>query len=525
MGNESLVIGFDLGTSGCKAILMDADGNVLAVADASYSTYYPTPGRREQDPNAWWDAVVQCTKTLLENAGVSSSAIACCGVSGHSLGVVPVGEDGGVLLNRVPIWSDGRADAEAAAFFERVDECQWYAETGNGFPRQLYAVFKMMWYLKRMPDLFRRTAHFLGTKDYINLRLTGKCATDPSYASGSGLFSLHRMKYVDGFVDASGIPSRVLPNILSAHTVLGCLTDAAAAELGLTTSTRVVIGGVDNACMALGAKSYVDGSWYVALGSSSWIAVSSTHPILDSYLRPYVFAHVVPEQYTSALSMFSAGTSLQWIINTLCASLVERARKTKADLYEILSQAAAQSPLGANGLLFDPTMAGATAMGGTSVRRGALLGLELRHGEADILRAALEGIGFELRYVFEHLRVLANLDGEMLLVGGASRSSFWREVLADILGVRVRKTSVDQQAASLGAAALAAVGCGLWEGFDQVDEIHTTESIAVPKPHAQSRYDDLYHLYLRASESRLEIDKALSELGRQREASQPIEDR
>lgn len=133
-------------------------------------------------------------------------------------------------------------------------------------------------------------------------------------------------------------------------------------------------------------------------------------------------------------------------------------------------------------------------------------------------------IGFELRSVLERLRALTELDDEMLLVRGASRSSLWRQILVDILGVRVHKTSVDQQAASLGAGTVAAVGCGLWEDLGQVDAIHEDECIVVPRPHARSRYDDLYHLYLRAAQSRSEIDRGLFELGRKQEASQLIED-
>lgn len=512
MAAKSHVIGFDLGTSASKALLLDASGNVIAATDAAYVTHYPAPGRREQEPEAWWNAIVTCTRELLRVAGISGSSVRCCGVSGHSLGVVPLGRDGCVLADRVPIWSDERAECEAATFFEHVDEQEWYTKTGNGFPRHLYAVFKMMWYRNYAPDVFQRTAVFLGTKDYINFRLTGALATDPSYASGSGVYSLNRREYIDRYVEASGIPRRVLPGIVSAPTVLGRLSDTAAGELGLAASTQVVVGGVDNACMALGAKSYSDGRWYTSLGSSSWIAVSGSRPLLDSDMRPYVFAHVVPGQFTSALSMFSAGTSLQWVLNTLCASLVERARTAGMDPYETLFEVAERSPVGANGLLFDPTMAGTTATSGTSRRKGALLGLELGHGEADILRATLEGIGFELRRVLERLRLLIPLDEEMLLVGAASRSRLWRKILADILGVRVHKTSIDRHAAALGAAVVAAVGCGLWEGFSQIDEVHKAEDIASPTLETQDAYDKLYRLFLLASDARSEIDEELSRL-------------
>ncbi|MFN2119503.1 MAG: FGGY family carbohydrate kinase, partial [Anaerolineales bacterium] len=215
------IISFDLGTGGNKATLYDTAGNCLASAFVPYPTLYPEVGRHEQRPADWWAAVVESSRQLMESSGLSQNDVHCLGISGHSLGAVPLDEGGTVLRESTPIWSDLRAGAEAEKFFERVDRAAWYAMTGNGFPAALYTVFKIMWYRDHEPEMFGRVRTILGTKDYINYRLTGKIATDYSYASGSGVYDLRGGKYADDLIQASGVPRAMLPEIIPSSEVSG----------------------------------------------------------------------------------------------------------------------------------------------------------------------------------------------------------------------------------------------------------------------------------------------------------------
>ncbi|HEX9013676.1 MAG TPA: FGGY family carbohydrate kinase, partial [Anaerolineaceae bacterium] len=303
------IISFDLGTGGNKASLYDVDGSCLATAFVPYDTYYPYVGWHEQRPEDWWQAVVESTQKLLQKSGEDRRNITCLSISGHSLGSVPIDRDGMLLRPATPIWSDIRAQREVEAFFTRVDLDEWYETTGNGFPPACYTIFKVMWYRDHEPEMFARTAKILGTKDFINYRLTGKIATDFSYASGSGIYNLKQWRYQPEFIAASGLSPQLFPDIVPSTAVLGPLSQEAAAALGLSQDVMVVCGGVDNSCMALGAKNIKDGRVYTSLGSSAWIAVSSEQPVLDRKLKPYVFTHVNPGMFTSAVSIFSAGTS------------------------------------------------------------------------------------------------------------------------------------------------------------------------------------------------------------------------
>ncbi|MGE5604837.1 MAG: FGGY family carbohydrate kinase, partial [Bacteroidota bacterium] len=265
------IIAYDLGTSGNKASLYDIDGNCLAAAFVPYVTYYPQVGWHEQSPNDWWNAVVESTHQLLARSGIDKESIECLAISGHSLGAVPIGKNGDLLRKTTPIWSDMRAEQEAKVFFNKIAETDWYLTTGNGFPAALYTIFKIKWYQKNEPEMFGKIFKILGTKDYINYKLTGQIKTDYSYASGSGIYSLKNWRYDEKLIDASGIPEEIFPDIVASTHVLGELKKEAADVLGLNNKVKVVCGGVDNSCMALGAKNVEEGRVYTSLGSSSWI--------------------------------------------------------------------------------------------------------------------------------------------------------------------------------------------------------------------------------------------------------------
>jgi len=416
------------------------------------------------------------------------------------------------LRDTTPIWSDARAKEQAAEFFGKVDERAWYETTGNGFPPPLYSVFKIMWYRDQEPEVFDRIDKIVGTKDFINYRLTGCVVTDHSYASGSGLYDLMKRDYSETFVEASGLPRGILPDIAASTEVIGTITSDSAKELGLSQGVKVVAGGVDNACMALGAKSFREGECYNSLGSSSWIAIASSRPLIDFQFRPYVFAHVVPRMFTSAASIFSAGTSFRWIRDHLCKNLLVEARGRGIDPYDLMTNLASESPLGANRLLFNPSLAGGTALDESPDIRGAFIGLDLRHTQADIIRSTMEGIAFGLRGVLDRLRQLITIPDEILIVGGASRSDLWRQILADVYQVPIVKTTVDMEAAALGAAAVAAIGARLWDDFSVIDDVHRIVDVSCPIPENSAAYEKLLRVFVKAAAFQSELGEMLAQL-------------
>lgn len=489
------IISYDLGTGGNKASLYNSQGACVAEKFVYYQTYYPKGGWHEQHPEDWWQAVIESTNALLEISGVDPNNIIACGISGHSLGVVPVDRSGNLLRNSVPIWSDSRPVDQAKQVFNRVDELEWYNITGNGFPAPLYSAFKIMWYRDNEPKMFEKIYKVIGTKDYINLKLTGEIITDYSYASGSGVYDLINWGYSEKLIEATGLSAELFPSICPSTEVLGTLTDNAAKALGLPKHVKVVAGGVDNACMALGARSYKEGRMYNSQGSSSWIAVASSKPLLDDRVRPFVFTHVVPGFFASAIPVFSSGTSFRWVKDHFCQDLIQKSERENIDIYDLMTELAQDVEPGANGLIFNPSLAGGSSLDASINIRGAFLGLDLGHTQSEIIRAAMEGIAFEMGRALDELRKLwPLLADEMVVVGGGSRSTLWRQIHADVYRLDILKTNIDQQAAALGAAAVAAVGVGIWGDFDKIDEIHIIESITKPIPENVAYYQKLLPL-------------------------------
>jgi xylulokinase len=506
------IIAYDLGTGGIKASLYDANGNSITSAFASYDTYYPSSGWHEQKPMQWWNAVIETTNILLNEVDIDRNHIEGIGISGHSLGVIPIDKDRNLIRESIPIWSDSRAEIQAERFFKKVDQEEWYMATGNGFPPPLYSIFKIMWYKDNEPEMFSKVYKFIGTKDYINFMLTGVACTDYSYASGSGVYDLVNWKYNEKFIEASGIPNSVLPEIVASTKILGNLTPAAAKALGLPESVKVVAGGVDNACMALGARGIKEGRVYTSLGSSAWIAVTASKPILNSTKRPYVFTHCIPGMFTSATCIFAAGSSLNWVRDNICKDMIDKAEKDGLDVYTFINEAGEASPIGAKGLLFNPSLAGGSGLDKSPKIRGGFIGLDLAHSQADMIRATMEGIAMNLRMALDVLQDYTEISHQMLIVGGGGKSKLWRQIFADVYNKEIIKTNVGQDAGSLGAAACAAVGTGLWNNFSIIDEIHKTQDIVIPDKPNNTVYERYLKVFSRVADMQADIGDMLSDL-------------
>lgn len=291
-------------------------------------------------------------------------------------------------------------------------------------PPECYSVFKIMWYKKHFPEQYEVTDKIIGTKDYCNYRFTGRLCTDYSYASGSGVFDLKTWNYKEEYVQASGIRPDIFPEILDSDAIVGTITPEASLETGLPEHVRVICGGVDNSCMALGSKGIKPSRIYTSLGSSAWIALVSKNPVLDFDKKPYVFAHVIKGMYASATCIFSAGSSLQWVRNTICPDLLSAEEQGGEDAYIAMNKLAETSAPGANGLLFNPSLAGGSSIEPSPDMTGAFTGLRLGNTRADLIRATMEGIALNLRIALDLFRKYHASFSEMLFVGGGTKVIF-----------------------------------------------------------------------------------------------------
>ena len=484
------VIAYDMGTGGLKSSIFDENGVSITSSFRQCETYYPAQDFREQKPEDWWSTFKDGTKELLSKTTVNVNDIIAAACSGHSLGIVPMDRDGRVLAEYVPIWSDARAGKHAKEVFTRLDEKDWYLKTGNGFPPPLYSAFKILWFRENRPDIYNSAYKFIGTKDLLNYRLTGITGTDYSYASGSGVYDLVNCRYDEDLIKAFGLDPGIFPELFQSSEILGHIKSEVADELGLPRHLLVAAGGVDNSCMAAGAGCVEDGMVYTSLGTSSWIAVTSNKPVLNYETRPYVFGHLIKGMYTSALSIFSAGNTYRWVRDTLCQDLAEKEKAGGEDAYKVMDVLASSSTAGANGLFFVPTLAGGASMDKSPYARGSITGLDLKHTRGDIIRATLEGVCLGLRVALDELRKNVTLHDSMLIVGGGSKSPYWRQLFADIYGMRITESVVGENAGSLGAMACAAIGAGLWKDYKPLIGLNKPVNTLYPNEENKALYSE-----------------------------------
>jgi xylulokinase len=494
MSPRTYFLAHDLGTTGNKANLFDERGQPVASAFAGYETIYPRPGWAEQDAADWWRAVRDSTQELLSASIVAPGDIAAVSFSGQMMAALPV-DKSGVPLRSAIIWADQRATAEAEFLADRCGFEQVYRRTGHRAGAS-YTAAKVLWIQRHQPELYARTYQFLQAKDYAACKLSGVFATDYSDASGTNLFDLERRDWAVDMIEAVGLDPRKLPPVHPSSTVIGKVTLEAAAETGLLTGTPVVIGGGDGACATVGAGSVHPGEAYNYVGSSSWIAVTSEQPLYDPQMRTFTFAHLDPQLYFPTGTMQCAGGSFDWLERLLRGEACpESSRRGETRLYDEMSAAAADVEPGAGGLLFLPHLIGERSPHWNPLARGAFVGLTMSHGRAEMARAVLEGVAFNLRMILDaFLEQGADIQA-MRLIGGGARSSPWRQILADVYGLPILRPALLAEATALGAAIAGGVGVGLFSDFLVAHEIVQVEEAERPNPAHSQRYAALYGLF------------------------------
>ncbi len=478
---DPYILAHDLGTTGNKATLFDTRGSIVAATVETYDTDYPHPNWAEQDPADWQRAVFKSTRELLERSSVQASEVAVISFSGHMQGAVLV-DQAGTPLRPAIIWADQRATAQADQIRRLCGEEAIYRLTGHRVSAA-YTLAKLLWVKEHQPEIYRQAHKVLQAKDYAVFLLTGTFATDYSDASGTLVFDLEKRRWSEDVLQTLGLRPSLFPDVHPSTAVVGTLTGEAAAATGLMAGTPVVIGGGDGACATVGAGSVHEGDAYNYIGSSSWIALTTRRPIFDPQRRTFTFAHLDPDLYFPAGTMQTAGGARDWLLRLL------------EDESDGLSDAVAQIPPGSRGLLFLPYLLGERSPHWNPRARAAFIGLAMPHGRAELTRAVLEGVAFNLKLILDALLSQGMEVDAMRLIGGGARSPVWRQILADVYNLPILRLSLDAEATALGAAVAGGIGVGLFPDFSVVRDIVPATPAEQPDPGRHAHYQALYELF------------------------------
>ncbi len=487
------LLGLDIGTTGTKALLIDQDGGIVARAVSEYELATPRPNWAEQNPADWWQATCQTIQSVLAEAGGAGDEVAGLGLSGQMHGSVFLDENDEVIRPAI-LWCDQRTADQCEWITEQVGAEDVVAETCNPVLTGFTAP-KIIWLRQNEPANYERVRKVLLPKDYVRFRLTGEYATEVSDASGTSLFNVPQRRWSDLILERIDLPRELLPDVYESPEVSGQITQTAAQATGLAVGTPVVGGGGDQAAGAVGNGIVTTGVFSSTVGTSGVVFAHLDEPLMDEQLRTHTFCHAVPDKWHVMGVVLSAGGSFRWLRDNLCRHEIAQSKESGRDPYEYMTEAAADVPPGAEGLVFLPYLTGERTPYANPNAKGVFFGLTLRHTRAHIIRAVMEGVAFAMRDSFEIIRGMGVETAQVRASGGGARSKLWRQIQADVTGQAHCTINVDEGPA-FGVALLASVGTGIYGSVPEacsatisvIDEL-------VPNPTRTQLYEGYYHLY------------------------------
>lgn len=489
----SIVIGVDIGTSGTKAVALDSGGALLASALVEYPLHSPKPGWAEQDPADWRRGAFEALRKLAANPKVDAARIKAVGLTGQMHGSVFL-DDRNEVIRPALLWCDQRTAPQCDAITAKVGESRLIEMVSNPALTGFTAP-KILWLRENEPGHYDRVRKVLLPKDYIRLLLTGEFATDVADASGTLLFDVKNRRWHGELLSLLGIDPAFLPQSFEGPEVTGRITKEAAEATGLPAGIPVVAGGGDQAAGAVGCGIVQTGAISAAIGTSGVVFAFADNVSMDPQGRVHTFCHSVPGKWHTMGVVLSAGGSLRWFRDELCAEEKKRAAASGRDAYEYIAEAAAQTPVGAEGLTFLPYLTGERSPHKDPHARGAFIGLSLRHGKGHMARAILEGVAFAMRDSLEIFREMNIPIGEVRASGGGARSALWRQIQADVYNAPLATLNVEEGPA-YGAAILAMTAAGEYASVQEAcAAIVRTVDTTAPDPARAKAYDAWFRHY------------------------------
>jgi xylulokinase len=490
------LLGLDIGTTGCKAILFDTDGTLLAKAGREYAVDFPHPQWAEQDIEAVWRLAQEAIREAVKTAGICE--IAAIALSVHGEAITPVDAKGNALRPTI-LGMDTRTGAQNTWLRERVGGEWLFRHTGMPI-HTINTLPKLLWIKENEPETWQRAAKFLLVEDFLIQKMTGQATISQCLASRTQMFALGQGNWCEDTLGILGIGTSHLASVKPSGAAAETMLPTLAASLGLTRPPVIVTGGHDQACGALGVGLTTPGLAMVSTGTAEVVEVALGSPMVNDPFYGQtllagnisVYNHVVPGLFLAMTLNHSGGLTLRWLRDHFCEPQMQQAAQTGGDAYDLMLAGAPDAP---TSLLVLPHFSGSGTPTFDTQSKGAILGLTFATTRAELAKAVLEGLTYELRLNLDLLKA-SGVDIDVLrAIGGGAKSALWLQLKADVTGIPVVVPKITE-AAGFGAALLAGMGAGVFpsaaEAAKSFLQLTTTYQ---PDPARQAAYARQYELY------------------------------
>jgi xylulokinase len=477
------VIGVDLGTSAVKILLVNQNGEVCREVSKSYPLIIEKSGYSEQNPEEWVEKTTAGLAELVAGFDGDVHDIEGISFSGQMHGLVLLDGAGRVLQNAI-LWNDTRTTKQCQEIYDVVGRERLLEITKNP-ALEGFTLPKILWVKEEEPDVFERARLFMLPKDYLRYRLTGEIHMEYSDAAGTLLLDVAKREWSGEMLGLFGLSAELCPPLVESHALVGTVTSEFAAKTGLSEAVKVFAGGADNACGAIGSGILSEGKTLCSIGTSGVVLSYEKRNDLDFAGKVHYFNHSEENAYYTMGVTLAAGYSLSWFKDTFAGG--EEFAEFLAGVDEV--------PAGSNGLLFTPYIVGERTPHADAAIRGSFIGADAAHERKHFVRAVLEGITFSLNESLEVFRSSGKTIDSIVSIGGGAKNETWLQMQADIFNARIEKLS-SEQGPGMGAAMLAAYGCGWYPSLKECAEVFIEPAkVYEPIPENVEAYQKLFAIY------------------------------
>lgn len=507
--DKQYILAIDHGTSGIKAALVSTHGAVVAFEYEKTPITFLPGGGAEQDPEAWWQALIAASRRLMAKGLVSRAAVVAVCVSSTFSSTVAVDRNGMHLMNSIT-WMDSRG----APYVKKLM---------GGFPSiEGYNLFRIMRWIPKtaggptlsgkddiahvllirhdFPEIYERTYMFLPSKDYLNLRLTGEFAA--SYDSMqlfwvTDIRDINNIRYDEKLIRILGIDRAKLPPLKSSIDILGRIRPEVADAIGLSRDVQVVMGSPDHQCACIGSGAVRDYEGHIYIGTSSWVQCIIPFKKTDILHSIASFPTSIPGKYYSANEQDIAGGCLNFLFDNIIYH-EGRLLKSKPPIspFEELDAIARSVPAGSHKLIFTPWLNGERSPVDDNYLRAGLFNVSKTTNQDHIVRAFLEGVAYNTRWNLQYVeKFIGRKMDPINMVGGGAKSDVWCQIFADVLDRTIRQVKDPMQANARGAAFIAAVGLGKIT-FTDIPRLIEYKASYTPDAANRALYDELFREFV-----------------------------